>query len=123
MIRRRPSADFHHAAAPLASAAVVIETFDAELWASEIRKLLADSVRQHRQIAAGRPGTLRAIEAALKSEVGTFANARLWDYRPLQVTLDQLHRRAERLQAEDQDRVEVEVVRVAERRRVHEHST
>ena len=35
-------------------------------------------------------GTAPLTDVALKSEVGTFANARLWDYRPLQVTLDQL---------------------------------
>lgn len=35
-------------------------------------------------------GTAPLTEAALRLEVDTFENARLWDYRPLGVTLDQL---------------------------------
>ena len=35
-------------------------------------------------------GTAPLTEAALRLEADTFANARLWDYRPLGVTLDQL---------------------------------
>ena len=35
-------------------------------------------------------GTAPLTEAALRLEADTFANARLWDYRPLEVTLDQL---------------------------------
>ena len=35
-------------------------------------------------------GTAPLTEAALRLEADTFANARLWDYRPLRRTLDQL---------------------------------
>ena len=35
-------------------------------------------------------GTAPLTEAALRTEADTFANARLWDYRPLRTTLDQL---------------------------------
>jgi uncharacterized membrane protein (UPF0182 family) len=35
-------------------------------------------------------GTVPITEPALRIEANTFANARLWDYRPLQTTLDQL---------------------------------
>ncbi len=48
-------------------------------------------------------GTAPITEAALKTEVGTFANARLWDYRPLQVTLDQLQQIRQYYQFHDVD--------------------
>ena len=35
-------------------------------------------------------GAAPLTEAAIRSEADTFTNARLWDYRPLQTTLDQL---------------------------------
>jgi uncharacterized membrane protein (UPF0182 family) len=35
-------------------------------------------------------GTAPLTQAALEAEADTFTNARLWDYRPLQTTLDQL---------------------------------
>ena len=35
-------------------------------------------------------GTSPLTEAAVRNEADTFTNARLWDYRPLQTTLDQL---------------------------------
>ena len=48
-------------------------------------------------------GTAPITEVALKTEAGTFANARLWDYRPLQVTLDQLQQIRQYYQFHDVD--------------------
>ncbi len=48
-------------------------------------------------------GTAPITETALKTEVGTFANARLWDYRPLKVTLDQLQQIRQYYQFHDVD--------------------